>query len=157
MVWGAQVNYARQVLRHVAAAHGAGLAAVISEDERRVRALSWPELKRQSAALALHLQAQGVQPGDRVAAYPPNMPETMVAFLACASIGRVWSVCAPDMGTSAVPGPPAPDRAQVLIAVDGVTWVGRGHRPHPGAGPSCAELPSLRHLLLVNNLDAAKP
>ena len=154
---GAQVNYARQVLRHVAAAHGAGLAAVISEDEKgRVRALSWPELKRQSAALALHLQAQGVQPGDRVAAYLPNMPETMVAFLACASIGAVWSVCAPDMGTSAVLDRLRQIEPKVLIAVDGVTWAGVDMDRTPVLAELRAQLPSLRHLLLVNNLDAAK-
>src|SRR5690606_13140879 len=96
-------NYARQVLRHVDAAHAAGQPALIAEDERgRVRVLSWPELRRQAAALALHLQAQGVQPGDRVAAYLPNIPEAIVAFLACASVGAIWSVCAPDMGTNAV-------------------------------------------------------
>jgi acetoacetyl-CoA synthetase len=66
------------------------------------REISWPELRRQVASLALHLQAQGVQPGDRVAAYLPNVPEAMVAFLATVSIGGVWSICAPDMGTHAV-------------------------------------------------------
>ena len=72
---GAQVNYAQQVLRHVDAAHAAGMPAIISNNERgQRRELSWPELKRQVAALALHLQAQGVQPGDRVAAYLPNIP-----------------------------------------------------------------------------------
>ncbi|MGI9219358.1 MAG: AMP-binding protein, partial [Hydrogenophaga sp.] len=100
---GAQVNYAQQVLRHVQPAHAAGFPAVISDNEKHQRReLSWPELRRQVASLALHLQAQGVQPGDRVAAYLPNIPETMVAFLAVVSIGGVWSVCAPDMGTNAV-------------------------------------------------------
>jgi len=50
--------------------------------------------------MALHLQAQGLQPGDRVAAYLPNIPEAMVAFLAVVSLGGVWSICAPDMGTA---------------------------------------------------------
>ena len=54
------------------------------------------------ASLALHLQAQGVQPGDRVATYLPNMPEAMVSFLATVSIGGMWSICAPDMGAPAV-------------------------------------------------------
>ena len=100
---GARVNYTQQVLRHVEAAHAAGLPALISENEKgQVRELNWPELRRQVAALALHLKAQGVQPGDRVAAYLPNVPETVVAFLAAASVGAVWSVCASDMGTHAV-------------------------------------------------------
>ena len=67
---GAQVNYTAQIFRHVEAAHAAGRPAVITLNEKGVRReLSWPELKRQSASLALHLQAQGVQKGDRVAAY----------------------------------------------------------------------------------------
>ncbi|WP_159317011.1 AMP-binding protein, partial [Raoultella terrigena] len=100
---GAQVNYARQALRHADAAHAAGQPAIISRNERgQHRELSWPELRRQVAALALHLRAQGVGPGDRVAAYLPNIPEAMVALLATASLGAIWSVCAPDMGTAAV-------------------------------------------------------
>ena len=64
-------------MRHVDAAHGAGVAAMLSHNENSLgtapaRELSWPELRRQVASLALHLQAQGVQPGDRVAAYLPN-------------------------------------------------------------------------------------
>jgi MFS family permease len=66
------------------------MAAIISNNERGARReMSWPELKRQVAALALHLQAQGVQPGERVAAYLPNIAETMVAFLAVTSIGSL--------------------------------------------------------------------
>ncbi|MDZ4176773.1 MAG: AMP-binding protein, partial [Hydrogenophaga sp.] len=90
---GAQFNYAQQVFRHVMPAHAAGFSAVVSRNEKgRHVELSWPELRRQVASLALHLQAQGVKPGDRVAAYLPNIPETMVAFLAVVSIGAVWSV-----------------------------------------------------------------
>ena len=104
---GAQLNYVRQVFRHVDAAHAAGCAAVISHNERTLgdgpaRTLGWPELRRQVASLALYLQQHGVSPGDRVAAYLPNVPEAMVAFLATASIGAVWSICAPDMGSNAV-------------------------------------------------------
>ncbi len=104
---GAQVNYAQQVLRHADAAHAAGLPAIVSHDERSLgqrapREISWPQLRLQVASLALHLQEQGVRPGDRVVAYLPNIPEAMVAFLATVSIGGVWSICAPDMGSNAV-------------------------------------------------------
>jgi len=97
-VWfpGAQVNYARQVLRHVEAAQAAGMPAIVSGGEDGVlKETSWPELRRKAAALAIHLKAHGVRSGDRVAAYLPNIPETIIAFLATASIGAVWSVCAP--------------------------------------------------------------
>ncbi len=154
---GAQVNYVRQVLRHVDAAHAAGLPAIISRNEKgNHRELAWPELRRQVASLALHLQAQGVQPGDRVAAYLPNVPETMVAFLATVSIGGVWSLCAPDMGTHAVLDRFRQIEPTVLIGVDGVTYGGRDMDRCAVLQELRAQLPSVRHVLLVNDLDATK-
>ncbi|QJY31577.1 acetoacetate--CoA ligase [Diaphorobacter sp. JS3050] len=154
---GAQVNYARQVLRHVGAAQAAGQPALIGRNERgERRELSWPALRRQVAALALHMRAQGVQPGDRVAAYLPNIPETIVAFLACASIGAVWSLCAPDMGTHAVLDRFRQIAPTVLLAVDGVTYGGRDHDRCDVLAELRAQLPTLRHVVLVSNLDASK-
>ena len=154
---GAQANYAHQVLRHVDAAHAAGLPAIISENEKgQVREMSWPELKRQVAALALHLRAQGVQPGDRVAAYMPNVPETMVAFLATASIGAIWSVCAPDMGTNAVLDRFKQIEPKVLIACDGVSWAGRDIERLDVVQELRAALPSVRHLIVYRNLSTTK-
>jgi acetoacetyl-CoA synthetase len=157
---GAKVNYAQQVLRHVDAAHAAGFPAIISHNEKSLgrapaRQLSWPELRRQVASLALHLQAHGVQPGDRVAAYLPNIPETMVAFLATVSIGGVWSVCAPDMGSNAVLDRFKQIEPKVLIACDGVTYGGRDLDRTTVVAELCAALPSVRHLILQNNLGLA--
>jgi acetoacetyl-CoA synthetase len=159
-VWfpGAQLNYARQVLRHVEPAHAAGQPAVISENEKgQVCELSWPELERQVASLALHLRALGVEPGDRVAAYMPNIPETIVAFLATASIGAVWSVCAPDMGTNAVLDRFRQIEPKVLIAVDGVTWAGRDIDRLGVVQELRAALPSVRHLIVLRNLGSSTP
>jgi len=154
---GAQANYAHQVFRHVDAAHAAGLPAIVSENERGdVRELTWPELKRQVAALALHLRAQGVQPGDRVAAYMPNVPETVVAFLATASIGAVWSVCAPDMGTHAVLDRFRQIEPKVLIACDGVRWAGRDIDRTDVVQQLRAALPSVQHLIVQRNLGTTK-
>ncbi len=157
---GAQVNYAQQVLRHVDAADAADCAAVISHNEKSLgtsaaRHLSWPELRRQVASLALHLQAQGVQPGDRVAAYLPNAPEAMVAFLATVSIGGVWSICAPDMGTNAVLDRFRQIEPKVLIACDGVTYGGRDIDRTAVLAELCAALPSVRHVILQHNLELA--
>ncbi len=82
-VWfdGVQLNYAKQVLRHGETAAAAGQPAIIAEDERgAVRTIAWPELRRQVAAFAVTLRKLGIQPGDRVVAYLPNIPETVVAF-----------------------------------------------------------------------------
>ncbi len=150
---GAQINYAQQVLRHVAPAHAAGFPAVIADNEKgQRRELSWPELRRQVASLALHLQAQGVQPGDRVAAYLPNIPETMVAFLAVVSIGGVWSVCAPDMGTNAVLDRFRQIEPVALIACDGVTYGGKDHDRLAVVAELRAALPTMRHVVLHANL-----
>jgi acetoacetyl-CoA synthetase len=152
---GAQVNYARQVLRHVDAAHAAGLPAIVSSNEKRQhRELSWTELRRQVASLALHLREQGVEPGDRVAAYLPNVPEAMVAFLATVSIGGVWSICAPDMGTHAVLDRFRQIEPKVLIAVDGVSYGGRDHDRLGVLAELRAQLPSVQHALLLGNLNA---
>lgn len=150
---GAQANYAQQVLRHVAPADAAGLPAIISSNEKgQDHTLSWPELRRQVAALALHLKAQGVMPGDRVAAYLPNIPETMVAFLAVVSIGGIWSVCAPDMGTAAVLDRFKQIEPKVLIACDGVTYAGRDIDRRAVVAELAAALPSVRYVLVHNNL-----
>jgi len=155
---GAQCNYARQVFRHVQAADTAGMPALISHGEKSLaadstaRTLSWAELRRQSAALALHLQALGVQPGDRVAAYLPNAPEAAIAFLATASIGAVWSVCAPDMGAQAVLDRFRQIEPKVLIACDGVTYAGRDLDRSTVVNEIRAALPSVQHLIVHDNL-----
>ena len=150
---GAQFNYVRQVFRHAGPAHAAGFPAIVSRNEAGLhRELSWPELRRQVASLALHLQAQGVQPGDRVAAYLPNTPEAIVAFLATVSIGGVWSICAPDMGTNAVLDRFQQITPNVLIACDGVRYGGRDFDRTGVVAELRAALPSVQHLVLCRNL-----
>lgn len=154
---GTQVNYAHEVLRHVDAAHEAGMPAIVSENELgEVREISWPELRRQIASCALALRALGVQRGDRVAAYLPNVPETMVAFLACSSIGAVWSVCAPDMGTAAVVDRFRQIEPRLLIAADGVHYGGKALDRSAVVQELRAALPSVEKLLLLRTPFAAQ-
>ncbi len=152
---GAQFNYVRQVFRHVDQAHAAGFPALVSRHENGGhRELSWTDLRRQVASLALHLRAQGLQPGDRVAAYLPNIPEAIVAFLAVASIGGIWSICAPDMGTSAVLDRFRQIEPSVLIACDGVRYGGRDFDRIDVVAQLRAALPSVQHLIVLRNLGA---
>ncbi|MEY2781851.1 MAG: hypothetical protein RL307_1555 [Pseudomonadota bacterium] len=151
---GAQSNYAHQVFRHVAPAHAAGFMAIISENEAGlIREMSWPQLRQQVASLALHLKAQGVVRGDRVAAYLPNVPEAMVAFLACASIGAIWSICAPDMGTRAVLDRFSQIEPKVLIACDGVRYAGKAIDRVAVVEEMRQALPTVEHLIVLRNLD----
>ncbi|MCA6125471.1 acetoacetate--CoA ligase [Bradyrhizobium sp. WSM 1704] len=150
-VWfpGASVNYVRQVFRHVEPAHAAGLPALISSGENgKLVETSWPELRRKVAALALHLKANGVRSGDRVAAYLPNIPETIIAFLATASLGAIWSVCAPDMAAPAVIDRFKQIEPKVLIACDAVTYAGRRHDRHTVIEELRRALPTVEHVIL---------
>ncbi len=157
---GANVNYAAQVFRHAEAAQAAGLPAIISHNEFSLnnggaaREISWPELKNQVAALALYLKAQGVAPGDRVAAYLPNIPEAIIAFLATVSIGGVWSICAPDMGTAAVLDRFRQIEPKVLIACAGVTYGGKQIDRSAVIEELCAGLPSVQQVIIHGNSNA---
>ncbi len=159
---GAQVNYTRQVLRHVDAAQAAGCAAIISHNEQSLgkapaQLLQWTELRRQVASLALHLRAQGVLPGDRVVAYLPNIPQAVVAFLATASIGGIWSMCAPDMGTHAVLDRFRQIEPKILITCDGVRYGGRDMDRMEVLAQLRAGLPSVQHVLLVEQFGTREP
>jgi acetoacetyl-CoA synthetase len=157
-VWfpGAQVNYARQVFRHVAAADAASQPAIVSSGEDGVlKETSWPELRRKVAALAIHLKGQGVGTGDRVAAYLPNIPETVIAFLATASIGAIWSVCAPDMAAPAVIDRFKQIEPKVLIASDGVTYAGRRHDRRSVVEELRRSLPTVEHFIMHSDMTEA--
>ncbi len=123
---GASVNYAREVFRHAALADAAGQPAIIAENEAGdVTTLSWSALGAQVASLALELRRGGIGRGDRVAACLPNIPETIVAFLACASLGAIWSLCSPDMGSAAILDRFRQIEPKALLAVDAVRYAGR--------------------------------
>ncbi|MCI1190225.1 acetoacetate--CoA ligase [Calidifontimicrobium sp. SYSU G02091] len=156
---GVQVNYAQQVMRHADAAHAAGHPAIVHADEAMLARgelgeVSWPELRRQVASLAARLRAMGVAPGDRVVAVLPNTPQTVVAFLACASVGAVWSVCSPDMGPVAVLDRFRQIEPKVLIACDGYVFGGVAHDRRPLLHQLLAELPTLTDVVVWPRLDA---
>ena len=157
---GAQLNYAQQVFRHADAAHAAGHPAIVFQNERmqqrgELDALSWPELRRQVASLAAHLKRLGIRPGDRIAAFLPNTPQTAIAFLAVASVGAVWSVCSPDMGPVAVLDRFRQIEPKLLIACDGYVYGGTAHDRLPVLRGLLAELPSVRDVVLWRYLDDA--
>ena len=119
---GAELNYAEQVFRNASVGH----PALLFQSERHpLRAVSWDELSRNVGSVANALRALGVKPGDRVVSYMANLPETVIAFLACASIGAVWSSCPPDFGTSSVIERFQQIEPKVLFAVDGYQYNGK--------------------------------
>lgn len=121
---GAKVNYAEHVFRN----HRDDQPAIYFRSERHaLKTMSWQELRHQTARVAHWLKSVGVRPGDRVVAYMPNLPETVVIFLACASIGAIWSCCSPDFGTGSVLERFRQIEPKVMFAVDGYQYKGKRH------------------------------
>lgn len=149
---GARLNYVDQVFRHATEAR----PAIVFRNERGdALELGWHELQRQVACLAEALRAMGVRPGDRVVAYLPNIPQAVIAFLAVASVGAIWSVCSPDMGKLAVLDRFRQIEPKVLIAADGYRYGGKDYDRRPLIGELLAELPTVQRLVLVPYLDPA--
>jgi len=151
---GTQLNYARQALRHGAAAHAAGHPAIVWADEPllvagELRQMSWPDLTAQVGALAAALKRLGVQRGDRVVALLSNRPETLIAFLAAASIGAVWSVCSPDMGPVAVLDRFRQIEPTLIFAADGYRFGGQAHDRRSLVSQLLQGLPTLKHVVDV--------
>jgi acetoacetyl-CoA synthetase len=116
---GAELSYPEHALR------GDGLAVIARSQTRDAIELSYDELRDQVARCAAGLRFLGVERGDRVAAYLPNIPEALVAFLATASIGAIWSSCAPEFGVRSVIDRFSQIEAKVLLAIDGYRYGGR--------------------------------
>ncbi len=151
---GAQVNYAQHLFSHAERAHAAGHPAVLFQNEAmqargEMQQISWPELRRQVASLAGELAKLGVQRGDRVGAFLPNIPQTAIAFLACASLGAIWSVCSPDMGPVAVLDRFRQIEPKLLIACDGYTYGGVTHDRLGVLRGLLDQLPSVRDVVLL--------
>lgn len=151
---GTTVNFAEQALRHGAdgsvPADGPALIAV-AEDREPVE-VSWAALRAQVGAFAATLRRLGVGPGDRVAGYLPNVPEAVVAFLGAATIGAVWSSCAPDFGTRAVLDRFAQIEPTVLVAVDGYRFNGKEYDRRDVVAELRGALPSVRTTIAVPRL-----
>src|SRR4051794_21633144 len=119
---GARLSYASHIFRgknddEIAIRHGSEL--------RDLGEWTWGELRDQAGRIAAGLRRLGVGEGDRVVAYMPNIPETVAAFLACASIGAIWSSCSPDFGARSVVDRFKQIEPKVLLAVDGYRYGGK--------------------------------
>lgn len=145
---GMQLNYAENLFRR-APMDPASPAIVARREGAPLRTVSWAELERDVAALAGQMRAWGIGPGDRVAGYLPNWPETVVAFLACASIGAIWSSCAPDMGPGVVLDRLRQIEPCLLLAADSYRYNGKRHDRIAQVKELLAELPSVKRVVHV--------
>jgi acetoacetyl-CoA synthetase len=147
---GARLNYAE----HAFAGKRDEDLAIVFADEQGGGEWAWGVLREETERIAEGLRELGVGPGDRVAAFLPNAPETVAAFLASASIGAIWSSCSPDFGARGVLDRFAQIEPAVLLAVDGYAYQGRLHDRREVVEQLRAELPSLRHTVVLPRLGA---
>ncbi|SEF49086.1 acetoacetate--CoA ligase [Jhaorihella thermophila] len=149
-IWfpGARLNFAENVLKHAETAPDRPALIVQSETFGR-RELTWAELVAQVASVAARLRAMGVGQGDRVVAILPNTETAAIAMLATASIGAIWSLCAPDMGHVAILDRFRQIEPKVLIAQDGYIHAGRTIDRREVIATIAAGLPTLEHRVVV--------
>lgn len=147
----AELNYAEYLFSQAQD----GQPGLLFQSERQpLCACSWAELRRKVSSIAQFLRALGVQRGDRVVGYLPNIPETIMAFLACASIGAIWSTCPPDFGTRSVIDRFKQIEPIVLFAIDGFQYNGKVFDRRPAITELQQSLPGLKTTVLVSSLFA---
>ncbi|PTA45120.1 acetoacetate--CoA ligase [Micromonospora sp. RP3T] len=153
---GATLNYAENVLRMPGL--GDDAPAVIAHGQTRApETLTAAQLRERVRRVAAGLRRLGVGPGDRVATYAPNIPETYVLLLATASLGAIFSSCAPEFGTRSVTDRWQQIEPTVLVAVDGYRYGDKPIDRRAEVAAIRAALPSLRHTVAVGYLDPAGP
>ncbi len=142
---GAELNFAERLLSR----DQDGTALVSRTEARAEKRLTWNELRRKVGALSGKLAEMGVEKGDRVGAFLPNAADSVIAFLACASIGAIWSCCSPDFGAPAVVDRFSQIRPKVLVTVEGYRYGGKWFDKSDTASSIIRSLPSLQHVIVV--------
>ena len=149
---GAELNYAEHIFR---GKRDADVAVQHASELRELDELRWGELRKQVAAAAAGLRELGVDRGDRVVAYLPNIPETLVGFLATASIGAIWSSCSPDFGASSVADRFAQIEPKVLLCVDGYRYNGKDFDRRETVAGLVRGMPTIQHTIVIPYLEPA--
>lgn len=141
----ARLNFAENLLRR----RGDGTAIVSLLENGRRSETTLDELYAQVAAIAAALRARGVEPGDRVAGFMPNVTETIVTMLAATSLGGVWTSCSPDFGFQGVMDRLGQVKPKVLFAADGYYYNGKAHDSLGKVHQIAEEIDSLEHVVIV--------
>ena len=145
---GARLNYAENILKN--AEGRLDEPAIMHQSEvRSLDSVTWNELRDRTAALAAGLRAMGVEPGDRVAAYLPNIPEAVIGLLACASLGAVWSSCSPDFGAGSVVDRIQQIEPKILLAADGYRYGGKDYDRTEVVARLQQEIPSIQKTVFL--------
>lgn len=152
---GTRLNYAENVLKHERLGDPARPMLHHASELRPLASMSWGEVGDSVRALATRLRAMGVRPGDRVVAYMPNIPETVIAMLATTAIGATWASAAPEFGPQTVIDRFAQIEPVLVFAVNGYRYGGKDFDRSGDLATILAALPTARHLVMVDYLPGA--
>jgi len=148
----ARLNFAENLLGHA----GEGDALVFRGEDKVACRWSWADLREKVSRLQQYFRAQGIRPGDRIAAMMPNMPETIAAMLAATSLGAVWSSCSPDFGVQGVLDRFGQIEPAIFIAADGYWYNGKQIDIADKVAAALAAMPGVRKALIVDYLGRAE-
>ena len=151
---GARLNFAEHLLRNERPDRP---AVLFLSEKTPLAVLGWPEFGARVRVLATRLRELGVRPGDRVAAYLPNIPETMIAMIATASVGAVWASCSPDFGSRGALDRFGQLEPTVVFCVDGYTYGGKDFDRRDAVREIAGQLPSVRHIICLPRLFLGEP
>lgn len=146
---GMTLNYAENMLRH----SGHDQALVFEREDGGTRSYSFDELRNEVSLLQQHLKSLGVKKGDSVAAYMPNIPETLIAMLATTSLGAIWSSTSPDFGTSGVVDRFGQIQPKVLFCANGYQYNGKNHDCLEKVTHIAEQIDSITQIMVVNYIE----
>lgn len=149
---GATLNYAEHIFRNKTSQRP---AILFCSEREPATPISWEALEKQTASLQKFFLDAGLQPGDRVAAYIPNIPQATAAFLATISLGAVWSSCSPDFGSGSVLDRIKQIAPKIFIAVDGYQYNGKPYDRLEIVKEISAQLPSVEKVIIIPYLQTA--
>jgi acetoacetyl-CoA synthetase len=150
---GGTLNYAEHALYPPAGVEKDDVAVIFAREDGLRRTLTWRQLRTEVAAVRAALINYGVGRGDRVAALLPNAPEALIAMLATAAVGAVWSSCSPDFGARAIADRFTQIEPTILFTIDGYRYGGKAFDIRGTVAPLRAKLPTVRRTVLVPYLD----
>jgi acetoacetyl-CoA synthetase len=147
----ARLNFAENLLRR----RDDSMAIVFRAEDKVERQLSWNDLYNSVSRMTKALRAAGVVAGDRCAGFTPNAPEALIAMLAAASIGAVWTSCSPDFGVQGVLDRFGQVEPKVLFTADGYFYNGQAHDSLARMAEVMADLPTVEHVVVFPLIDEA--
>jgi acetoacetyl-CoA synthetase len=147
---GGRLNYVEHVFRD---REEKATAIFHCHELSEIEIISFKQLRDQVASFAAYLRSEGFRPGDRVVAYMPNIPEATIAFLACASIGVIWSSCSQDFGISSVVDRFKQISPKLILSANGYTYGGKPFTRMNEVQAILNEIPSIEKWILVDHIE----